>query len=122
MEIHDRDDPNVIDHINGWHRDNRWENLQNITEEQHGLKHARQIIKCVYPGIYYSKDGWDAYIKKNYETVYIGTYDCPNKARQAQLTHPRETQPRIVSKEIKSYIDPKVMEQEALLNRFKGIA
>jgi len=116
------ENPNVIDHINGHHRDNRWENLQNITEEQHGLKHIKQTNKCEYPGIIKHREGWDAYIKINYETVCIGTYNCPHKARQAQLNHPRETKPRVISKEIKSYIDPKVMEQEALLNRFKGIA
>ena len=116
------ENPYAIDHIKKNKFDNRWENLQNITPLQHAAKHSRQIHTCEYPGIIEHREGWDAYIKRNYETVCIGTYNCPHKARQAQLNHPRETQPRVVRKEIKLYIDPEVMEQEELLNRFKDIA
>lgn len=108
--------PDIIDHINGHKADNQWINLHNTTIVEHTIKHGKQVSKCDYPGIYQSKQGWEAFIKKDYQTIHIGTFDCLHEARQQQLTHPREVEPRIVEKPPApidtSYIDPNLLTEE----------
>jgi len=112
--------PNIIDHINGYKADNHWLNLQNIDIFEHGYKHGDQINKCKYPGIYENRNGWKAFVKVNYETFCIGTFDNLDEARQAQSNHPREVTPRIRTRSkiiniapITMYIDSDVIEQES---------
>ncbi len=108
--------PIIVDHINGHKADNRWINLHNSNIFEHTCKHIDQIGKCEHPGIYESKDGWKAFIKANYETIALGTFNSLLEAIQAQENHPREMAPRIrVEPKIvvnAIYIDPELLNKE----------
>ena len=78
-----------VDHINGNTLDNRRENLRTCTRSQNQMNRGRtKNNKSGYKGIYYAKDKprfkpWQAQIKHNKKTIYLGYYKTKEEAALA---------------------------------------
>lgn len=67
----------VIDHINGIRDDNRFCNLQQITQSQNNLKAKIQKNNVSgHKGIHFNKNAkkWEVYSMLNYKRIYAGIY------------------------------------------------
>lgn len=82
------DDKRIIDHINRDKKDNRKMNLRIATYQQNNMNRgANQNSKTGVKGVRKTKNGkrYIASIVKNYQNIYIGTYDTLEEARQARI-------------------------------------
>ena len=71
---------NIIDHIDGDRRNNRIENLRDVTASQNAInkKVGRGTTK-------HGKNGWRARIQFNKQTICLGTFPTEEDAHQAYL-------------------------------------
>ena len=65
-----------IDHINGKRADNRIENLRWVTREQNYWNNKGK-------GYCFNSGKFQAKIRQNGKTIYLGRYDTPEEARKA---------------------------------------
>jgi hypothetical protein len=81
FDIWDTGKENIIDHRDGNPRNNKIENLQNITQQQNNFN--RHTAK----GYSFNKKSgkYEARIQVDGKNNYIGSYDTPEKARNAYL-------------------------------------
>ncbi|AXY82057.1 HNH endonuclease [Pectobacterium phage Khlen] len=77
--LHTGEWPKQVDHINGNRRDNRIENLREVTNQQNAFN--RKGVKGYTP--YRGK--YMAYITVDYKFKFLGYYDTPEAARHAHL-------------------------------------
>lgn len=82
----------VTDHINGNRLDNRRSNLRICNHQQNqSNRHSKNKNNTSgFKGVIYSprnKLKWQAKIKHNYETIYIGRYATPEEASGAYQTY-----------------------------------
>lgn len=77
-----------IDHINGERTDNRICNLREATNAENQQNRKKQINNVSgYPGVYWNKSGqkWQARIKINSKTKYLGLFETPEAGHHAYL-------------------------------------
>lgn len=97
--LHNGDIPNgmQIDHINGVRDDNRIENLRLATRSINcqNLRHARTDNKSsgllgVYKRVYKHRDKYEAKIRIDGKSIYLGLFLTPESAHAAYLQAKRE--------------------------------
>lgn len=73
-----------IDHINGDRSDNRWINLRNATaaENQQNRKRSKNNTSG-YLGVSPFADRWQAHIKVNRKSIFLGLFHDPKEAAAA---------------------------------------
>lgn len=71
--------PDVIDHINGDRKDNRLENLRNVTLQQN------QFNRKNTKGYYKVKTKFRAMIRSNKKAIHLGYFFTEEEAREAYL-------------------------------------
>lgn len=83
--------PNLVDHINGIKRDNRWINLRAANDSINVLNHnnKQRKSKSGHRGVYYHggtyrKNPWHAYAHLNRKYVHIGSFSTPEEAAEAR--------------------------------------
>lgn len=77
--------PNEVDHINNMKSDNRWCNLRaSCRQGNNANKRVRRDCKSRRKGVYLTKNGkYVANITVNGRSLYLGTFECPDKAHGA---------------------------------------
>lgn len=74
-----------IDHINRDKLDNRISNLRVVTSKQNNENSlARRTNKSGYRGVSYTKGMWQADIRHNKKTIYLGMFRCKAQAARAR--------------------------------------
>lgn len=83
--------PELIDHINGDTRDDRWCNLRDVGPgaNSRNCKTPRNNTSGVV-GVMRSGKKWVAKIKANYRTIHLGTFDTIEEAAKARKQAERE--------------------------------
>lgn len=81
--LHTGEWPEQVDHINGNRRDNRIENLREVTNQQNAFN--RRSVK----GYTLYRDKYMAYITVDYKFKFLGYYGTPEAARGAYLAAKR---------------------------------
>jgi hypothetical protein len=84
-----------IDHRNGIHDDNRWENLRDGTKSYNlqNQRKAHRNNKIGLLGVGKKRDGFQARIHLNGKTRYLGSFPTPELAYAAYLEAKRELHP-----------------------------
>ena len=86
--------PKFVDHINGNKKDNRIENLRDVTayENQQNMRKAYSTNKSKLLGAFYSSQTkkWFSRICVNGKKLYLGTFDSPEKAHDAYIQVKRD--------------------------------
>ena len=87
-----------IDHVNGDRSDNRISNLREASQSENfqNLKSAKITNKCGMLGAHKHKqvdNKWQARIRLNYKTYYLGLFDSAEQAHEAYLKAKREIHP-----------------------------
>lgn len=77
---------NLIDHINQDRTDNRIENLRAVTPKQNNENsRPNRNNRSGYRGVSVKPDGmWQADIRHNKRTIYLGTFRCKAQAARAR--------------------------------------
>lgn len=76
---------NPIDHRNGNRSDNKIQNLRTATPSQQNQNRAPQKKnKSGVPGVWFSKNRWEAHIGLNRERIYIGRFRTLEEAIEAR--------------------------------------
>lgn len=84
-----------IDHMNGDHYDNRFENLRDVDQKQNrqNLRGATARSKTGVLGISPSRGRFMAAIKVNGRSKFLGRFDTEEQAHEAYLSAKRELHP-----------------------------
>lgn len=84
---------NVVDHINGDWRDNRIENLRDVTQavNTQNQRRPRSDSTTGMLGVRRNGSGWMAVIQTNGHQNYLGTFRAKEDAQAAYLTAKRAT-------------------------------
>lgn len=78
-----------LDHINGDKQDNRWSNLREATPQENMWNRTpRPQNKTGFRGVCWNRKArkWEAKIRLNGKSVYLGLFDTPEAAGNAYLT------------------------------------
>lgn len=84
-----------IDHRNGSHGDNRWENLRSATHfvNAQNQRIARRDNVCGFLGVCKSGENFRAYINENGKKKHLGSFQTPQLAHAAYLKAKRALHP-----------------------------
>ena len=84
--------PEFIDHINGNGLDNRWENLRAATRSQNLANRQKPTkSKSGFKGVQQiSPHSWQASIRKDNKSYYLGLFTSPEEAHEAYKAAARE--------------------------------
>lgn len=85
--------PKYVDHINGNKSDNRIENLRDVTHCQNMMNIKKYSLNTSgYKGVSFHKRSkkWVAQIKFNKQRIYLGLFDCAQKAYDAYCFKAKE--------------------------------
>lgn len=85
-----------IDHINGDHSDDRWENLRDVSQQMNvqNIKKAKTGSATGLLGVHRSREGnFVAQIKHLGKTKNLGTHQTPEDAHAAYLDAKRQLHP-----------------------------
>lgn len=81
------EEPDVVDHKNHDKKDNRWDNLQNVSK-------AGNEQNRVGRGVRKNKAGrWSARLKTGTKETYLGTFDTEEEARMAYIEGKKKHHP-----------------------------
>jgi hypothetical protein len=85
----------LLDHINGIKNDNRWCNLREVTQSQNKQNMYRKPAnaKKGLLGVCFKNNGWEASIKVDYKSIYIGRFKTEIEAHNAYLEMKRKIHP-----------------------------
>ena len=82
-------DPRIgLDHINGDPSDNRFENLRLASQGQNRANSRR--AKSGLKGASFKAGKWEAGIKVNYKTIYLGRFETEHQAHEAYCAAARK--------------------------------
>ena len=86
--------PKLVDHINGDKKDNRIENLRDVTANgnQQNMRKAYSTSQSNLLGAFYSNQTkkWFSRICVNGKRLWLGTFDNPEKAHNAYIKAKRD--------------------------------
>ncbi len=85
----------IVDHKNGLKKDNRWDNLRDVSlsVNAQNLKGPKRKNKSGYLGVSPSHGKWAANIDLNKKRTNLGRFDTPELASAAYLAAKREMHP-----------------------------
>lgn len=86
--------PQVVDHLNGDTRDNRWNNLRlcSLTQNQHNRK-VGAGKEVPFMGVHRNRNKYRSRIMADGQSYYLGTFDTPEEAHEAYLEAKRHLHP-----------------------------
>jgi hypothetical protein len=79
-----------VDHWNRDSLDNRRENLRLATASQNIANGLSRGGSSKFKGVSWSRDGWNASLRKNYKTIHLGRFDTEESAARAHDTAARQ--------------------------------
>jgi hypothetical protein len=85
----------LIDHVNGNHLDNRWDNLRQATNQQNQFN--KQGYGSFAKGVVFKSDGyrskpWSARIRINGKKITLGSFKTHDEAAEAYITAAEKVQ------------------------------
>lgn len=82
-----KEQPNIVDHINGNTLDNRINNLRNVTENENAKNHGKEVNKSGLPcGVRLLPSGkYQSRIRCNKQEIVIGCFTSADEAKNAYL-------------------------------------
>lgn len=83
-----KEQPNIVDHVNGNTLDNRISNLRNVTESENAKNHGKEVNKSGLPcGVRLLPSGnFQSRIRCDNKEIVIGCFENVNDAKAAYLT------------------------------------
>lgn len=86
LYVHGRFPSNLIDHINGIRDDNRIANLREVTYQENSHNSGRQLrAQCPFRGLKKRGNSWQAAIRVNKKSIYLGSFKTAEEASDAYL-------------------------------------
>jgi len=84
MNLKNKPEGYMIDHINGNRLDNRKENLRFVTPSQNSSNVERKVGKSNVLGVWEYKNNWQAMIRVSGKRIYLGYFNNKENAVKAR--------------------------------------